>query len=696
MADKKSPTICAALIVKNEEAMLARCLDSLKGVDEIVIADTGSKDSTVEIARKYTDKVYTEYEWEDSFAKARNFVKGKVPKEYDWILSIDADEVLNESVEEVRKVLAGVGEEYSRVLITLIGENSNDTHYFPRIFRNDEGVHWGGDAHNYVEDSKGRKQFNAKDMISTTYGYSPAHQLDPERTLRILKKAVKEDPELVRERFYLAREYYYKKEWANAIKEYDEYIKRSGYLAEKNDAYLMRARCFAELGKYNEACDSAWEAIKYNTHFKEAIEFIADHMDEGNAKRWREFAQGATNQGVLFVREKQVEQDFIVGQDNRLRPVGEDSMLPMDLNKDGLFYFENLLQRKDKIDVLEWGTGKGTKYFTELLDNAGVDYTWTGMEHDERWYEQVKQWCGKNKRVKLVLADKDSEEYLKPEGKFDLIYVDGRNRVKCLQHAKSILNPGGVVLLHDAQRTRYSEGFRGYDWRFIGVEDPLLWHGQLGKMDTIPEIIHQIWIGEKERPEKWMRTWREMNPEFEYKLWTEKEIDDLNLDNRQLYDMYYEEKDYAGCSDIARAQILRDYGGVYIDADMKCTQTIKNAPFMSWDFMTIRAEDGDLRLNNSPLGCIKGHEYLVELVNRQGKVEEFYPSYEKVGPGLLTEVVDENDHRILPAYSFAPVFHRGYINQERGINYAEHYWGSTEELLLGAKGAKSYKEGVDK
>lgn len=693
MTNKKSPTICAALIVKNEEAMLARCLDSLKGVDEIVIADTGSKDSTVEIAKKYTDKVYTEYEWEDSFAKARNFVKSKVPKEYDWILTIDADEVLNEPIEEVRKALAGIGKEYSRVVISLIGENSKDTHYFPRIFRNDDGIYWGGDAHNYVEDKRNRKQFNGRDLISTTYGYSPAHQLDPERTFRILKKAIKENPELTRERFYLAREYYYKREWEKAIKEYDEYIKRSGYLAERNDAYLMRARCLAELGKYNEACDSAWEAIKYNTHFKEAIEFIADHMDEGNAKRWREFSQGANNQGVLFIREKQVEKDFVVGEDNRLKPV--ESMLPMDLNKDGLFYFENLLQRKNKIDVLEWGTGKGTKYFTEFLSGIGIDYTWTGMEHDERWYEQVKQWCGKNKRVRLVLADKDSEEYLKPKGKFDLIYVDGRNRVKCLQHAKTILKPGGVVLLHDAQRTRYTEGFRGYDWRYIGTEDPLLWHGQLTPMNTIPEVIHQIWIGEKERPEKWMKTWREMNPEFEYKLWTEKEIDELGLEVRELYDRYYKEKDYAGCSDIARAQILRDYGGIYVDADMVCTYPIKNAPFMAWDFMTIRAEDGDLRLNNSPLGCVKGHGKLVELVKRQKEVKEFYPSYEKVGPGLVTEVVGEDD-RILPAYSFAPTFHRGHTNQEVGINYAEHYWSSTQELRPDFKGTKNYSEGVDK
>ena len=61
------------MIVKNEEKVLARCLDSIRGfVDEIIIVDTGSDDDTKRIARKYTDKVY-DFEWIDDFAAARNY-----------------------------------------------------------------------------------------------------------------------------------------------------------------------------------------------------------------------------------------------------------------------------------------------------------------------------------------------------------------------------------------------------------------------------------------------------------------------------------------------------------------------------------------------------------------------------------------------------------------------------------------------
>ena len=82
------------MIVKNEEAILARCLDSVADlVDEIIIVDTGSTDATKKIANKYTDKIY-DFQWIDDFSAARNFAFSNATKEY--IYSADADEVLNE------------------------------------------------------------------------------------------------------------------------------------------------------------------------------------------------------------------------------------------------------------------------------------------------------------------------------------------------------------------------------------------------------------------------------------------------------------------------------------------------------------------------------------------------------------------------------------------------------------------------
>ncbi len=87
-------TISVCMIVKDEEKVLRRCLDSLKGLyDELIIVDTGSRDKTKEIAKEYTDKIY-DFEWVNDFSKARNFSFDKASMDY--IYMPDADEVLDE------------------------------------------------------------------------------------------------------------------------------------------------------------------------------------------------------------------------------------------------------------------------------------------------------------------------------------------------------------------------------------------------------------------------------------------------------------------------------------------------------------------------------------------------------------------------------------------------------------------------
>lgn len=96
-------TISLCMIVKNEEAVLARCLDTVADlVEEIIIVDTGSADKTKEIASRYTDKIY-DFEWVDDFSQARNFAFSKASMEY--IYSADADEILDEENRERFRLL---------------------------------------------------------------------------------------------------------------------------------------------------------------------------------------------------------------------------------------------------------------------------------------------------------------------------------------------------------------------------------------------------------------------------------------------------------------------------------------------------------------------------------------------------------------------------------------------------------------
>jgi glycosyltransferase involved in cell wall biosynthesis len=82
------------MIVKNEERLLARCLDCVKSFsDEIIIVDTGSTDNTKKIAAAYTDKIY-DFPWKNDFSAARNFSFSKAS--CDYIYTADADEIIDE------------------------------------------------------------------------------------------------------------------------------------------------------------------------------------------------------------------------------------------------------------------------------------------------------------------------------------------------------------------------------------------------------------------------------------------------------------------------------------------------------------------------------------------------------------------------------------------------------------------------
>lgn len=94
-------TISVCMIVKNEENCLERCLNSLTDIaDEIIVVDTGSTDSTKDIAARFTDKVY-DFAWTGSFSDARNYSFSKAT--CDYIYCADADEELDK--ENIEKFL---------------------------------------------------------------------------------------------------------------------------------------------------------------------------------------------------------------------------------------------------------------------------------------------------------------------------------------------------------------------------------------------------------------------------------------------------------------------------------------------------------------------------------------------------------------------------------------------------------------
>lgn len=286
--------LSAVLIVKNESQIIERCLNSLVGVDEIIISDTGSSDNTVEIAKRYTDKVYTDFLWCDDFAKARNHAKDKATG--DWILSIDADEFVEpDGINKIRQSIEAATEEHMALGVTMRAENSTNFHQYPRVFR--KSCVWVGAIHEAINYPS-----SANIPVTITYGFSPAHHLDPDIDIRILQKQVEKNPKSTRDVFYLAREYWYKKNYQVAALWYQHYLTIGYWKPERADAYLMLARCKWNMGEGEEARTNCLQALSLNANFKEAALFMAELSWESNARVWKAMAEAADNSDVLFVR----------------------------------------------------------------------------------------------------------------------------------------------------------------------------------------------------------------------------------------------------------------------------------------------------------------------------------------------------------------------------------------------------------
>ena len=282
--------LSVAMIVKNEETQLAGCLDSVCGVDEIVIVDTGSTDKTKEIAYRYTNKVF-DFPWIDDFAAARNHAREKCTG--DWIISIDADERLDFlGVDKIREWVKQ-NPDNDGLLVKMYAPNN--FFYVTRVFKNSPTIVWKGAIHELISTLN-----PVRTDIAIKFGWSESHEKDPDRSLRILENEYKKDNKNPRTLYYLAREYFYKTQWEKSIQIYNEYLPLSTWLPERSDAYLMKSYCLWQLGRGDEAREACMWALVINSNFKAAAKQMEIMSWEHNKGPWRAMCAAADNSNTLF------------------------------------------------------------------------------------------------------------------------------------------------------------------------------------------------------------------------------------------------------------------------------------------------------------------------------------------------------------------------------------------------------------
>lgn len=281
-------TISLCMIVRDEEAVLGRCLDSVKNaVDEIIIVDTGSKDRTKEIAAGYTDKLY-DFEWADDFSAARNEAFSKA--EMDYCMWLDADDVLEEKGQEIllawKAQADGTADAVMMEYAAGFDEEGKATFCYERerLLKRERGFRWEGRVHEAVPVSGKVERLKLRiehHSQKTAYG---------DRNLRIYE-AMKEagEPFHARDLFYYARELYYHRRYEEAVGCFLFFLEQKDAFCENQvDACRFTACCLYALGREEKALSFLYRGLRYRVPGGELCCEIGKHF--ADRQNWEQAA----------------------------------------------------------------------------------------------------------------------------------------------------------------------------------------------------------------------------------------------------------------------------------------------------------------------------------------------------------------------------------------------------------------------
>ena len=276
-------SISLCMIVKDEEPMLARCLESVKHLaDEMVIVDTGSTDRTQDIARAF-GAVVSEYAWDDSFSNARNFALDQATM--DWILLMDADDEFEAA-------------DTQKLCELLIKDSEADVYYFQtlsfmgdvpdrsktisnmnvRLVRNHRGYRFKGDIHEQlINDSVPVSRVGMADIRIYHYGYLNSvvtSKSKRERNMALIRKELEKEPDNSFMLCNMGNECYSLRQFDEALswymKSWESFDSRRGFSSKM----LIRiVSCCELLGKTEEQQRFIREGLTIYPDFTD-LEFI--------------------------------------------------------------------------------------------------------------------------------------------------------------------------------------------------------------------------------------------------------------------------------------------------------------------------------------------------------------------------------------------------------------------------------------
>lgn len=266
--------VALCMIVKGvgEEAkLLESCLKNVyKHVDGIFIninskSGQEASQSVIDVASEYTDNVI-QTEWKEDFAKARNENLAQVPKDYKWILWLDADDVVDKP-SKIKKV-ADASAKYDAVYVDYLYDrdeagNPLTVHMVARLFKNNGSHQWKGRIHETLIETRGVTQGATKDFTVIHQADEKRKDQSLRRNITLLEKQLEEeskdpDPRTI---YYLASTYMDIGELDASEQLFKDYLALSGWDQERSAALTKLGRIYHEKGDTTNAKTSLMRAI---------------------------------------------------------------------------------------------------------------------------------------------------------------------------------------------------------------------------------------------------------------------------------------------------------------------------------------------------------------------------------------------------------------------------------------------------
>lgn len=273
-------SVSLCMIVKNEEEVLARCLESVKNfADEIIIVDTGSSDHTKKVAGKYTGQIF-DFPWEDDFSAARNYAFSK--GQMDYLMWLDADDAITpENAEKLQYLKHTLSPETDVVMMLYAAAfdeqgRSTFTYYRERMVKNHAGFYFTGKVHEVIPPAG--TVFYSDIRID----HRKEKQNDSRRNLRIYEKMeAGGEPFDSRALYYYGRELVYYGNYEKGAAVLEKFLKREdGWTENRIDAARKAAVCYYGLKDERKALYSLLRTMEYDVPRAEVCCDLGKHFQD--------------------------------------------------------------------------------------------------------------------------------------------------------------------------------------------------------------------------------------------------------------------------------------------------------------------------------------------------------------------------------------------------------------------------------